>query len=352
MELRHLIAPINPDSSMPIEAILEWRRVLGSNPLAGAELVKKMTHLRRLSILSALPDSVDIEEHIFPDSQEECALLSPRCRRAFIETEKSRKGYRVAWSAKFRYYPYLNLDDAERKMVAEQVKKSCHVLRSTTVCLRDRKVKFQIGSVVQGVRKVLPLLTNEQAEDIARDFPSATLFTIMAQVLPHHILDIAASENDVYIPSMGSKQEVLAFLQSTPSWGQWALGNPRFRDKSAVVEMWVSRYKYVEPYWCEGQPSYYKFWSPTKAACDITELPDRFFTEPRVSALVSAVKALPKVRVIASQKVVEKLRKAGLERAYESWEYDRMELSPAQTASKREIISPTGRILQTSQGLH
>jgi hypothetical protein len=337
---------------MPIEDILEWRRVLGSNPLAGAELVKKMTHLRRLSILSALPDSVDIKGHIFPASREECALLSPRCRRAFIEAEKNRKGYTVTWPAKFRYYPYLNLNDAERKMAAEQVKKSCHLHHSTTVRLRDRKVEFRVGSVVKGVRKVLPLLTNDQTEDIARSFPSAKLFTIMAQVLPHHILDIAASENDVYIPSMGSKQEVLAFLQSTPSWGQWALGNPRFRDKSAVVEMWVSRYKYVEPYWYDGQPRYFKFWSPTKAACDITELPDRFFTEPRVFAIVSAVRDLPNVKVIASPKVVKKLRDAGLERAYESWEYDRMELSPAQPASKREIISATGRVLQTSQGLH
>lgn len=355
MELKHLIIPSEPHASMSPDALHVWSKFFVDHPSEARFLAHKFKYLRRMHLLALIDfrDTWKTDKMVCPQSEEEVKMLKGGWIEAFLHAPLGQGYTYYGVASKFRLFQHLDLTTAQKAEVSTMAKGLVNGYRPAVVKLRDAEFDLKINHVEESLRHVMPWIGHDDMREMIAKENARFLRLVIAE-RPEY-WDEVEKLGGVYRLVVGTRTHAMVEVCSDPGLGQLAIGNPRFEDKSELVELWLKKYQYRQLHWKRGDAGYDGIFHPKKMAIDITEIPDKFFTKSRINSLGRMLTAYTRLTLIASTHVVRGLSGffpsksfTAQRRAWTRHDYDQQQM----VDNKEVVTNDAGDILQTNAGLH
>jgi hypothetical protein len=336
-------------------ALHAWSKFFVDHPSEARLLAHKFKYLRRMHLLALIDprDAWADSKMVCPQSEEETKMLKGGWSQAFLHAPLGQGHTYYSVGSKFRLFQYMDLTTAQKTEVSTMAKGLVSGYGSKTLKLRKAEFELKTNHVEESLRHVMSWIGHDDMREMIAKENARFLRLVIAE-RPEY-WDEVEKLGDVYRLVVGTRTRVMAEVCSDPGLGQLAIGNPRFEDKSELVELWLKKYQYRQPHWKGGDRGYDGIFHPKEMAIDITELPDKFFTKSRINSVGRMLKVYTRLTLIASRHVVRGLSGffpsksfTAQRRAWTRHDYDQQQM----VDSKEVVTNDAGDILQTNAGLH
>jgi hypothetical protein len=329
-----------------VPALQDWKKFSSCHPKEFATLAKKLRPIQRASLYDGLEErpshSGDMLPPLTPEETE--MLKSKKYQNWFIKHAPS---WRSPLTSEMKFSFYTHLSDPTPDQAYTIAKEMLQSPNYGAGELRFRGAAFRVYRNHREVRDLSKWVGLIDPQKVSKLTEMCRTAAELHAVFPHLTAEQRKEVKFSYRPflySAGTEADVRELLADRPDLGQLALGNIQFTDKAFILEAWVTRFKYHQMR-CLSRAVDMTPFNPMPSYCDISSLPNKFFTKARVRALRDAIRELPNVTVVAIDRVAKKLRDAGLDRVLTLCEYEiRLQ--------KEERENDPPRVLQTNMGLH
>lgn len=350
------------------ESIPRWRRFFEKHPRVAKKLLERIPAFQLLVLADALPEPVfeyEDPQHkrdkntlaFGPGNIEQAEMITkPESLEYYVNGGISDRGVRrVFKDLRTKLVLGLSLNGLTKNQEIRLLREVLEHPQTSKLQMRTVRYRKMSWSVALNdddpvLETWLPRFSVEEILSVAPTISFTGSFRIITNRVGLESMATLRFSHEPFSLALMRLEDLQDYIDELPEMGQLLLGNAVVEDKGWMVEKWVGRLKYVEPrekngHWYTQNKVNLDSFNPVRSTCDVRGLSNKFFSATRLDSFALAVKDLRRVRVIANDLIVKKLRdEHGLDRAYTMCEYEDLKEGNNHDDSRK--------VLQAAEGVH